>query len=207
MSPEQRADLQLVRDALAGDPGAVRRLVARLSPVVHARITRVLLAHGRCSSRRNLREEAKDLGQEIFAVLFSRDGKVLRSWSPDLGLSLENFVGMVARRRSISVIRTARRNPWMEDPTDCADFDWLAQGTPPEEARVIARDLLRQTIGAVEDELSDQGRLMMRLIIHEDRSNDEIAEETGLSRDAIYQWRSRLLKALRVRLKAVDGAA
>lgn len=54
--------------------------------------------------------------------LFTDQGRALRAWDPARGLSLENFVGFVAERQIASILRTAKRSPWTEDPTlegDC----------------------------------------------------------------------------------------
>ena len=99
MNAEDTADL--VRRALAGDQGTLTRLVAVLTPVIQARVARTLLAHrSPLASGRDLRQEVEDQIQEVFLALFARDGRVLRSWLSERGLSLENFVGRVAERMS-----------------------------------------------------------------------------------------------------------
>jgi DNA-directed RNA polymerase specialized sigma24 family protein len=105
----------LARQALAGDQTALSRLVAALTPVVKARVTRTLLARRAVlAGERDLRQTVEDLSQEVFLALFSRDAQILRSWRAERGLSLANFVGLVTERQVISFVRSGRRNPWKE---------------------------------------------------------------------------------------------
>src|SRR4051812_48339802 len=104
MNPEDIASL--ARRALEGDPIALSSLVATLTPVVQARVARTLLARrSLLAGGRSVREEVEDLSQEIFLALFDRNARVLRSWEPERGLSLLNFVGLVAERQVLSFLR------------------------------------------------------------------------------------------------------
>src|SRR5262249_2994729 len=83
--------------ALGGDAEGMRRLVAGLMPIVQARVTRGLWRHQRrTGARRDPGQETDDLVQEVFAALFAGGAKTLRAWDPSRGLSLANFVGLVA---------------------------------------------------------------------------------------------------------------
>ena len=65
-----------------------------------------------------VRQDVEDLAQDVFLRLFEENGRVLRSWDPARGLSLENFAGLVAERHAISTLRTGKRNPWREDEAE-----------------------------------------------------------------------------------------
>ena len=125
--PEQRVfslhtDHDLVARALDGERGALATLVERLTPVIQARAAHWLLRqHG--ARTRNVRQEVEDLTQEVFLALFAQSGKILRTWEADRGLTLEKFVGLVAERQVISILRTQKRNPWKEDPTLAEDLE------------------------------------------------------------------------------------
>ena len=54
--------------------------------------------------------------------------------------------------------------------------------------------------------LSDRGRSLFALIIEDQASTDEVREATGLSADAVFQWRSRLRRALRTTWQALEPA-
>jgi RNA polymerase sigma-70 factor (ECF subfamily) len=140
-------------------------------------------------------------------VLFADGGKVLRAWDPERGVSLKGFVGVVATRRAVSMVRTSKRNPWTEDPTDSADLDLIQSSRRDADRAVIAKEILSKGMAAVRGDLSERGQQLFDLIIVEDASNEEVAEATGLSRDAIYQWRSRLMKALRQQLRKIDPSS
>jgi len=85
-----------VAQALTGEEPALSDLVDRLTPVVQMRVGRCLLRQRPPGMKRNVRQEVEDLTQEAFLMLFADDGKVLRSWNPQQGLSLPSFVGLVA---------------------------------------------------------------------------------------------------------------
>src|ERR1700742_4584307 len=116
MTPEDTASL--TRRALDGDQAALASLVAVLTPVIQARVARTLLARRSFQSGgRSVRQEVEDLTQEVWVALFAREARVLRSWDAERGLSLPNFVGLVAERQVISFLRSGRRNPWKEEPS------------------------------------------------------------------------------------------
>src|SRR6185503_6782407 len=92
---------------------ALERLVQLLTPVIQARVARTLYRRrwGRGGGY-NVRQDVEDLTQDVFLKLFANDGRVLRSWRQERGLSLENFIGLVAEFHTISYLRSGRRNPW-----------------------------------------------------------------------------------------------
>ncbi len=189
---------QEIESALTGDPAAVERLVALLTPVIQARVARTLLTYRRGGAAgRDVHQEVADLVQEVFLLLFANRGKVLLSWQPERGLTLENFVGLVAERQTLSLLRSGRRSPWKEDPTLEEDLD-LHQASHPEPEDVVAsRDQLRRLFQRLKEELSPLGRRLFDLIFVQERDVGEVVGITGLSSDAVYAWRSRLRKLAR----------
>ena len=196
MSPEDTADL--VRRALAGDPAALNQLVELLTPVIQARVARTLLAQSfRLAGGRDVRQEIEDLNQDVFLALFSRDAHDLRDWQAEKGLSLENFVGMVAEREVLSFLRSGRRNPRKEDPS-----------IPPEELKVetlqsgpekvaASRELLALLLARLREELSPLGWWLFKLLFVQELSLKEVRAASGLSAVAVYAWRSRLRRRAR----------
>jgi hypothetical protein len=59
---------------------------------------------------RDTRQDVEDLVQEIYLALFEQDGRVLKSWDPDRGLSLRNFVVSAAAAALLML-----RSPRVED--------------------------------------------------------------------------------------------
>jgi RNA polymerase sigma-70 factor (ECF subfamily) len=192
------ADLhEEVQKALAGSEPALSRLVAILTPVIQARVARALLARqSGGAAGRNVRQEVEDLTQEIFLVLFADDGKVLRSWEPERGLSLANFVGLVAERRTASTLRSGRRSPWQDDPTLPEELDTVSLESGPEEI-TASREQLKVLLHRLTAELSPLGRHLFDLLFFRELPLDEIVAQTGLSADAVYAWRSRLRRLAR----------
>jgi RNA polymerase sigma factor (sigma-70 family) len=204
MSSEDMAGL--VRSALTGDPAALNRLVAVLTPVIQARVARTLLAgRVRRARGRDVRQEVEDLSQDVFLALFSRDAHVLRAWQAERGLSLENFVGLVAERQVRSFLRSGRRNPRKEDPSFTAEE--LEVETPesgPEKA-AASRELLALLLDRLREELSPLGWWLFELLIVQERSLKEVRAASGLSAAAVYAWRSRLRRRAQKLLAEMSG--
>jgi RNA polymerase sigma-70 factor (ECF subfamily) len=154
-------------------------------------VARALLRRATAASGRNIRQEVEDLTQEVFAALFAENGKALRAWDPSRGLSLMNFVGYVAERQVASIMRTARRSPWTEDPTLSEELDGPAD-MPDQELRLSSRQALGALLDRLREELSPLGlSLFEQLFVHQ-RSVPEVCEQLRMSRDAVYAWQSRL---------------
>lgn len=183
-------DRQLVEEALQGDPPAARALVDRLAPVIQSRVARALLRRQRQS--RSIRQEVEDFVQEIFALLFAADGRLLRSWDPEGGLGLDSFVGLIAERRSTSVLRTARRSPWTEEPVPAEVLD--RQAVPGPEKELLSRELLGQVLDRLRAQLSPTGYQVFELLFSAELSTAAIAERTQLSPAAIYTWKHRIIR-------------
>ncbi|HEY0511311.1 MAG TPA: hypothetical protein VGH73_05375 [Thermoanaerobaculia bacterium] len=197
-----------MRRALAGEPAAKSRLVAVLTPVVQARVARTLLARQtRLAGGRVVRQEVEDLSQDVFLALFSRDGRVLRDWEAERGLSLENFVGLVAERQVLSFLRSGRRNPWKEDSAFAAeDFEPEVPDSDPEKT-AASREHLALLLDRLREELSPLGWWLFELLFVQDLSQAEVEAVSGLSADAVYAWRSRLRRLARKLRAEMSGNA
>jgi DNA-directed RNA polymerase specialized sigma24 family protein len=181
-----------VRRALAGDEAALTRLVRALTPVIQSRVARgLLLWRTGMAAGRDVRQEVPDFTQEIFLTLFADDSKVLRSWQPERGLSLLNFVGLVAERRTASILTNGKKSPWKEDPTLPEDFDGVSSESDPEEI-VASREQFKLLRLRLIQELSPLGRHLFNLLYLRELSVEEVVRITGMSTDALYQWRRRL---------------
>ena len=167
-------------------------------PVVQVRVARSLARYGR--GRRNAREEVAELVQDTFRLLLEDEGRVLRAWKPDGGLSLENFVGLVAERHARSIVKTRKRSPWTEQPV--LDIDALMPASSGPEAEVASKDLLAVAFRAVENALTPKGLALFEALVVQQRAAAEVAESLSMSVDAVYQWRSRLLSRVRAELRA-----
>ncbi len=181
-----------VQRALGGDSTALASLVRGLTPVIQGRVARALLARrSGWAAGRSVRQEVEDLTQEIFLQLFAEDGKILRSWQPERGLSLGGFVALVTERQTVSILRTGKRNPWKEEPTLVEDLDRPATDGGPE-AATASREELRLLLERLAEELTPLGRQLFDLLFVRELGQEEVQRRTGLSADAVYAWRSRL---------------
>lgn len=195
--PDSGAPL-LLEQALSGRPESVRQLVDLLSPVVQARVARMLLRRRPPSGApRDARQEIEDLCQEVFVALFAQDGRALRAWRPDGGLSLQNFVGLLAERQVSSILRSGRRSPWTEDPHEAEALEGLAEDSASPEPRLESRELLEALLDRLRESLSPRGlELFHRLVVRQE-DVERVCAATGMTREAVYAWRSRLSKLVR----------
>lgn len=184
----------LVTGALSGDARALTRLVEVLTPVIQARVARTLLCRSRRSA--NLREEVQDLTQEAFLALLVNEKRELRRWRPERGLSLENFVGLIAQRRTFDFMRSDRRNAWKEEPAPDEDLD-LAVDQPDPRRIFISKEQLDLLLERLSEKLSPFGLLMFEVLFIADLSTEDVMAATGLSRAAVDAWRSRLRRLAR----------
>ncbi len=195
--PLPRFMTQLAPDTLAqaldGDPSAVRALVRHFTPVIQCRVARTLFRRAPSGRSGSVRQEVEDLTQEVFASLFAKNGHVLRCWDPERGLSLLNFVGLVAEREVTSILRSGRRNPWTEDPMDAPKLQTKTVTQSPERA-VESREMFKIMLDKLRTELSPLGFRIFELLWCEEKSTDAVCEELNMSPDAVYAWRSRIRK-------------
>ena len=187
----------VVRRALGGDRAAVTALVDHLTPVVQARVARVLLRCAPTASGRDIQQEVEDLTQEAFLALFDDDGRILRAWDPARGLSLRNFAGLVAERQTLNALASKRRNPWTDVPTPDEHLAPAEADRLDPEVRAGSRELLQRVADRLRAELSPTGLHIFEALLVRSRSVPEVMAETGLSRDALYVWRCRLRKHVR----------
>lgn len=193
---ETDPSLLLVRRAVEGDATSMRKLVRELTPIVRAGVCWVL-TRGRVHGRREARQEIEDVTQTVLLALFMDRGKILLQWDPSRGLDLAGFVALLARRETVSVLRSRRRSPWTESPTLLEELDRVAVARMGPESEAISRDLLATLAETVRDRLTERGGRIFDLIFLEGRPVEEVCEMTGISADSFYTWRSRLQRMVR----------
>ena len=202
----------LIAGALERDPAAMRALVDHLTPVIQARVARALMRRRASALGRDIRQELEDLTQEIFLSLFDDDARALRAWSPEKGLSLLNFVGLVAERQVASIMRSGRRSPWTEDPTDdmSSHVDHVSVPPASPEARVGSQELLQVVLSRLRSSLSPMGLQVFELLVVQQCPVAEVGLQMGLDAGAVYAWRSRLKRlaqSIQEELEAEPAAA
>jgi DNA-directed RNA polymerase specialized sigma24 family protein len=191
---DSEAQRQLIEQALAREPAAVRALVDLLSPVIERRVAAAL---SRRAPGRDVRVEVEDVTQEVFLSLFAAGGKPLRAWDPARGMSLPNFVGLLAQHQVASILRTGRTQPFRDEPTEAATLERVPDVGPAPEAVVGSREQMVRLLERLRAQLSPRGLELFQRLIVEEEPVEALVAATGLTRDALYQWRSRLAKLVR----------
>ncbi len=185
--------IQLVRTALGGDPVALRDLVDALLPAIHVGIGRVLRRRVRASGQSRARHEIEDLSQEVLLALFANDGRRLRAWDREKGLSLAGYVQLVAEHLALSFLRKRARRVWEDEPVDDEERGLKHPGENPEWL-VEHKDFQSAVLAAVAAALTQQGRDVFQLLVIDGLPVAEVCAATGLSPNAVYVWRSRILQ-------------
>jgi RNA polymerase sigma-70 factor (ECF subfamily) len=195
----------LLARALAGHRPSLDALLTRLAPVVQARAARVL-ARQRGSSQRDPRQELFDMVHEVFVALLDQDARALRGWQSDRGMSLENFVGLVAERQVASILRTGKRSPWTDEPTDVAVLEEHVGSLSGELDAVVSRDLAAALLARLREELTPKMlHVFYALWVHE-TPVATVCEETGMTPEAVYVARSRIAKRARAIAEELLGS-
>jgi len=209
-SMTQGADVELVARALDGDAPSRHALVLRVLPVVQQRVCRPLVRFGAARGRRVERHEVLDLSQQVMLLLFDKGGRVLRAWDPARGLSLPNFVGLIAEREAKAILRSGRRSAWAENPTPDEDLTAASGDERSIEDDVVSRQALAKIWHRLEQQLSPRGLQLFRALLIDQLSIEEVAEAFDMSANALYTFRSRLRRQvheIQQELEANDGAA
>jgi RNA polymerase sigma factor (sigma-70 family) len=180
----------LVRRALKGDRPAQRTLIEDvLSPVVHARVARVLLRRRRYQAE--MRSEMLDLSQQVFVHILSN--KLLERWNPAAG-SLGAFVGTIAENHVRSVLRSRVRSPFTEIATEIDILcNALGDSGMSQETSIDSRHRLRR----LESELGDEDRELFFAFFVDEMSIEEMCVSTGKTKEAVYKQRNRLRERVR----------
>ena len=196
-----------VQAAMSGDKTALSWMLDELTPVVQSRAARALLRYNAKSNKRSIQQEVEDLTQEIFLWLFENDSRILRSWLPEQGVPLSGFVGFIAHRKAMGIMRSQKRSPWTEEPTLAEELEHRktpnqdtnfsyaqlsSTSSEDPEDKIASRQMLQLVIDELNDSLSPLGRFLFSLLYVEQRSVDEVGLQLGMTKNALYAWRSRL---------------
>jgi RNA polymerase sigma factor (sigma-70 family) len=187
-----RAD-PVVEAYLAGEPGAADRLVAEFGGIVRAAIARFLAF--RMRGRTDLTE---DLTHEVFVALLRDDGRKLRTFAGRYGCSFGGWLKVVAVRLAIDRLRReGRLVPLDDDTTHMLEIrrSLRSEDAGPEAAMQGAEAAER--LDRALAQLAPKDRLMAELHLVRGRSLEDVAEILGVTMNAAYVRKSRLLERLR----------
>ncbi|MFI5297608.1 MAG: RNA polymerase sigma factor [Polyangiales bacterium] len=194
----------LLARALTGDTAATGALIVTLTSIVQARVLRALVRRSYAADRRDVRQEIADLAQDVFCLLFTDDARILRMWRPSRGLSLRNYVGLIAERETVHALASGRRSPWALLPISDDALESLLPVDDGPEAAFGAREVIDRAWQRLEGELSPKGlALLQRLIVNEE-SVEEVSVALAMTTAAVYAWRIRLARRLGILAREAD---
>jgi DNA-directed RNA polymerase specialized sigma24 family protein len=190
---------RLLEDSLKGENAAASALIVAMTPIVRHRVARALRRHGG-NGELGQNDDLQDLTQEVWASLFAHGARALRGWRINGGLSLENFVGLMAYRRAVSLLRArATREITLPLADESTWYELSAPSSDPE-VRAASRELLGALLDRLIPTLSTRDRALFEaLFLHESASLDLVPEGTKLN--AVHTWKSRFVR----RARAVIG--
>ena len=92
------------------------------------------------------------------------------------------------------MLRSRRRSPFAEEPRD---HEGLERGSASTERWILERDVLEEVCRRLRSSLSAQGQRAFELLFVEEREPEDVGAALGISRDAVYMWRTRIRQAAR----------
>lgn len=181
---------------LAGDPTAAEGLVTAFRGVVHDAIARFLAVR-----KRGRVDLAEDLTHEVFLALFADDGRKLRTFAGRYGCSFKGWLKVVAVRLTIDRLRREARLVPLDDETPRMlelRRSLRSDTASPEEAMqgVETAERLVQALA----ELGPKDRTLAELHLVRGRALEDVAQLLGVTMNAAYVRKSRILERLRQRL-------
>jgi RNA polymerase sigma-70 factor (ECF subfamily) len=185
---EAARQAELVRRALDGDRAAMAEFSRLVGPIIHVRVARHLCLH---AGGRAGRTDCEDLIQEVFLRLLAHRGRALRAWDPERGLDLVGFVGLIAQREVVNVLKSGRRRPW-SNADELPPEDLIRDGRPTSEDETVRKDLVRHLLARLHDWLTPRGRELFQQVYLDEEPLEAVAERFGMKRSALYAWRNRV---------------
>ena len=198
-----------IERVLSNGRPALTKLIKKLIPIIQESIKATLFRHRWQADGRNIQQEIDDFVQDTLISLLNNDAHVLRSWDPDLGLSLASYVRLVAERQVSSALRTGKRNPWKESPcigpslerATCSRHAYISVNLSLKshdiEGQYESKEILATLCSHFEKQLSLLGQTIFTRLYIDEKTINEICDELGMSSDAVYAWKSRLARHAR----------
>jgi RNA polymerase sigma-70 factor, ECF subfamily len=198
--PESKVDVPAVAAPdpvlaayLDGDPRGAERLVAAFGAVVHDAIARFLAM--RVPGRSDL---ADDLTHEVFLALFRDDGRKLRTFAGRYGCSFAGWLKVVAVRLTIDRLRRDARVVALDDETPrMLELQRSLRSDEPSPEEALQGAEIAERLARAMEQLGPKDRLLAELHLVRGRALDDVARLLGVTMNAAYVRKSRILDRLR----------
>lgn len=159
-SPDREWDRTVRARLVAGDAAALADCYGQLGAYVFGLAVRILRDRGR----------AQDITQDVFCFLWERPD----SFDPDRS-SLRSFVGMLAHRRSVDLVRRLEASKRREHA-----YGSLADTIPSSVVESVQAGMAAERVRRAVDQLPDEQRLAVMLAYFRGRTFKEVAEILGI---------------------------
>lgn len=136
--------------------------------------------------RRSPASLCEDVAQDVMLKLFAERGRVLRAWDPERGLALRGFLRRVVRFHVLQLFRSSVKNPWRDRLTE-SHLEVVGEDSDA----VLHQLWLWEVRDMLLAEENAHGRALYMGLFVEHRSAEDVGEQHNMTRDAVYQWRSR----------------
>ncbi len=183
---------RLVASAVGGDADAMRKLAARLLPIIRSRVRRRL---GRAQCIGSM--QARDLVQEVCVVLCKNDFAQIRRWDAARGASFEGYLSMIVDREVSNHRRQVSAKRRGGSFKDAACVDELLDTTPTPECLALERSGAEELWLHLSDSLSPRGKQVLTELCLDHGTPEQIALSLGVDRQIIYNWRHEIRKRAR----------
>jgi RNA polymerase sigma-70 factor (ECF subfamily) len=141
------------------------------------------------------RHEVMDLEQDVMLLLFEQDGKRLRAWNPELGISLAGWVKVIARNRTLGYLRKKKNHGITNH--DSLDAEGVGDLPVPEDGparRVEEKQMLRVVLAEMHREQTEEARVLFHMIYVESLDVAEVCARTNATPNNVHVRCSRFLK-------------
>ena len=140
---------------------------------------------------RNAPADVDDVCQEVLLRLVQNDFRLLRGWDENRGLSLSNYVALIAQRFA-SRSRKAKRFR-CEEPLEWAP-EPATDGSESPEALLESCQRAANIRSKVRATFSARDYALYSALVLGEEPLTAVCERFAISRDAAYAWRSRFLR-------------
>lgn len=188
-----RSEDPTIRAYFAGEPGAADRLVVEYRTVVREAIVRFLGFRAR--SRMDL---ADDLTHEVFLALLRDDGRKLRTFAGRHGCSFAGWLKVVAVRIAIDRLRRDSRMVALDDETPrMLELKRSLRSDVGNPEAALQGSEIAERLSRAFAELGPKDRILAEVHLVRGIALEDVAETLGVTMNAAYVRKSRLLERLR----------